>query len=53
MFARKLICLVLLTMAALLVPVVTHHFASSAVAPVLKADGGRPVPLPIPLLKAA
>ncbi len=49
MLARKLICLVLLTIAALLVPVVSYHVTASAAVPALKADGGRPVPGPPPL----
>ena len=49
MFARKLVCLLLLAMATLGVAVVSQHFTTSAGGPILRADGGDPVPPPVPI----
>jgi hypothetical protein len=49
MFARKLVGLLLIAMATLGVAAMSQHLMTSAGAPILRADGGAPVPDPIPI----
>ena len=49
MKTRKLIWLISLTILGSLVPLACAHVASTFARPVLKVDGGAPVPPPIPI----
>ncbi len=46
---RKLVCFVSLAILGTVLPLVGAHFASTFTIPVLRADGGAPVPPPIPI----
>lgn len=45
----KVVCFVLLAVLGTVLPLVGAHLASTFTTPVLRADGGAPVPPPIPI----